>query len=119
MSMWATEPEICVKVFISYAHADQELHKKLENHLSSLKYSGEITLWQDQEIPAGADWEDQIHTHLDEADIILLLVSSDFIASKYCWNKEVQAALQRHRVGTVRVIPIILRPVRWQNTPLG
>ncbi len=107
------------KIFISYAHADQELRKKLEAHLSSLNYSGKITIWQDQEIPAGANWEDEINTHLNEADIILLLVSSDFITSKYCWNKEVQAALERHRAGKVRVIPIILRPALWQDTPLG
>ena len=98
--MLPTEPQISVKVFISYAHADQELRKKLEDHLSPLKYSGKITIWQDQEIPAGANWEDQINTHLNEADLILLLVSSSFIASKYCWNKEVQTALQRHKAGT-------------------
>ena len=55
--MWATKPEISVKVFISYAHADREWHRKLENHLSLLIYSGEITLWHYQEIPAGANQE--------------------------------------------------------------
>lgn len=113
------EPEISIKVFISYAHADQELHKKLEDHLSSLKYSGKIIIWQDQEIPLGANWKDQINTHLDEAHLILLLVSASFIASDYCWNKEVQASLERHKAGTARVVPIILKPVHWQNTPLG
>lgn len=117
--MQPTEPQVSVKVFISYAHADHELHKKLEEHLSALIYSGKITIWRDQEIPAGANWEDQIKAHLNGADMILLLVSSSFIASKYCWNKEVQAALQRHKLGKVRVIPIILRPVHWQETPLG
>ncbi len=113
------DPYISIKVFISYSHADQELHKNLIDHLSSLKYSGEITIWQDQEIPPGADWEEQIDTHLNEADMILLLISSSFMASNYCWNKEVQTALKRHKAGTVRVIPIILKPVHWQNTPLG
>ena len=117
--MLPREPEISVRVFISYAHADKELRQRLEEHLSSLKYSGEIVVWQDQEIPAGANWEDQINTHLDEADLILLLISASFIASKYCWNKEVQAALLRHGAGTAQVIPIILRPIVWQNTPLG
>ena len=117
--MPSAESKISVKVFISYAHADQELHKKLQEHLSSLVYSGDITIWQDQEIPAGANWEEQINTHLNEADMILLLVSASFIASKYCWNKEVQAALKGHEAGTVRVIPVILKPVHWQNTPLG
>ena len=108
-----------VKVFISYAHADQELHKKLREHLSALEHSGNFIIWQDQEIPVGANWEDQINKHLNEADIILLLVSASFIASKYCWNKEVQVALERHEAGTAKVIPIILKPAFWQDTPLG
>src|SRR5947199_10498533 len=84
--------EVSVKVFISYAHADQELHKQLNDHLSPLKYSGDITIWHDQEIPVGANWEDQINTHVDEADLILLLVRASFIASRDWWNKEGIAA---------------------------
>ena len=61
----------------------------------------------------------QIHTHLNKADLILLLISASFIASKYCWNREVEIALQRHKDGNVWVLPIILRPVYWQGTPLG
>lgn len=114
-----TSKEMSIKVFISYAHVDRDLHKKLEDHLSSLKYSREITIWQDQEIPLGANWKDQINTHLNEAHLILLLVSASFISSDYCWNKEVLAALERHKAGAVRVVPIILKPVHWQSTPLG
>ena len=108
-----------VKVFISYAHQDQELHEKLLKHLAPLQHSGKITIWHDQEIPAGANWRNQIETHLSEADMILLLISADFIDSAFCWNNEVQKALERHRVGEVRVIPIVLKPVDWQVTPLG
>jgi phosphate/phosphite/phosphonate ABC transporter binding protein len=108
-----------VKVFISYAHEDCDIREILEKHLSSLKHERKIIIWQDQEIPAGANWEEQIDTHINEADLILLLVSSDFIASKYCWNKEVESALKRHKEGSARIIPIILRPIDWKNTPLG
>jgi TIR domain len=108
-----------IKVFIAYAYADKKLCLKLEEHLSSLKYSGEITTWRDQEMLAGANWEDQINIHLNEADMILLLVSANFIASKYCWNKELQVALKRCEDGSAQVIPIILRSVSWQDTPLG
>ncbi len=94
--MQSIGPEI--KVFISYARADQKLHRKLQDHLSSLKYRKEITIWQDQEILPGADWQDQINTHLNEANMILLLISSSFIASKYCWNKEVRIAIERHNI---------------------
>src|ERR671926_345991 len=81
--------KVSVKVFISYSHENRELHKQLCDHLSPLEHSEDITIWHDQEIPAGANWEDHINTHLNEADLILLLVSASFIASKYCWNKEV------------------------------
>lgn len=115
----AIEPEISIKVFISYAHADQELRKKLEDHLSWLKHSEQIVIWQDEEIPAGANREDQINTHLNGADLILLLISPSFMASKDAWNKEAQTALERYKAGKVWVIPIILKPVIWKNTSLG
>src|SRR2546421_12016395 len=119
MSIPLAKPETSIRVFISYAHTDKELRKELEEHLSALKYSRKITIWQDQEIPAGANWEDQITTRLNEANLVLLLVSASFIASKYCWNKEVQVALERHKAGNARVIPVILKPALWQDTPLG
>lgn len=115
----STEPEITIKVFISYAHVDQELRKKLEDHLSPLKRAGKITIWQDQEIPPGANWEENIHTNINQADLILLLVSASFIASNYCWNQEVKIAFNRHQLGKAKVIPIILRPALWEDTPLG
>ena len=117
--MSPTKSEINIKVFISYAHEDRDLRNKLEQHLSALKYSGEITVWQDQEIVPGDHWDSQIKTRLKEADMILLLVSSSFIASQYCWEEEVKAALDRHKAGTARVVPIILKSVYWKTTPLG
>ena len=117
--MQPIEPKIGVKIFISYSHADQELRKKLEDHLSWLKHSEQITVWHDEEIPAGANREDQINTHLNEADLILLLISPSFMASEDCWHKEARTALARYKAGMAWVIPIILRPVNWKNTPLG
>src|SRR5579859_3891784 len=113
------EPGICVRVFIGYSHADRKLRKKLEEHLGVLKHSREIVIWQDQEILPGDNWDDQIKTRLKEADVILLLVSASFFASQYCWEEEVQKAIERHKAGTARVIPIILRPVDWQYSLLG
>lgn len=92
----------------------------LEKHLRILALERKIAVWQDRGIPPSVNWRDQIaETYLNEADIVLLLVSASFIASSYCWNIEVQAALERHKARTARVIPIILRPTRWQDTPLG
>jgi TIR domain len=70
-------------------------------------------------IGAGEEWKGQIDRQLAEADIILLLVSADFIASDYCWGEEMTKALARHQLGEARVIPVILRPCRRQKTPLG
>jgi predicted NBD/HSP70 family sugar kinase len=108
-----------IRIFISCTHADWDLCRKLVEHLSSLKHSKDIIIWNDQEIPAGADREQQIDTYLCEAHLILLLVSPSFLSSKYCWNKVTQTALERRKSGAVQVIPVILKPVDWQHPPLG
>ncbi len=68
---------------------------------------------------AGTEWEYEIDKHLNTASIILLLISSDFIASSYCYGREMKRALERHELGEARVIPIILRPVIWRYAPFG
>ena len=108
-----------VKVFISYAHGDGALKDELLKHLSSLKRQGVISVWHDRQIPAGDDWSQNIDENLESAEVILLLVSSDFVASDYCYEIEMKRALERHKRGEVRVIPIFLRPFDWKGTPLG
>ena len=104
-----------VKIFFCYAHEDEQLLNKLKNQLFPLKRTGLIDIWHDRDISAGTDWEQQIKSHLNEAQIILLLVSPDFMASDYCYGIEMQRALERHDLGEARVIPIILRHVYWQG----
>ena len=106
-------------VFMSYSHKDEELRKKLEKHLSSLHREGAIESWHDRRIGPGEEIHSQISAQLDAADIILLLVSSDFIASDYCYNREMMRAMERHQEGSARVIPVILRPCDWQASPFG
>jgi hypothetical protein len=84
-----------------------------------LEREGLIQSWHDRHIRAGKDWEDEIDTSLDSAGVILLLISPDFIASEYCYGKEVKRALERHRIGEARAIPVILRPVDWHGTPFA
>jgi len=67
--MSSIESAIIIKVFICYSHADQELRHRLEEHLSALIYSGIITIWQDQKIPLGANWEDQINSSKKSSDL--------------------------------------------------
>ena len=104
-----------LEIFCCYAHEDEALLNKLKTHLKPLQWQGLIDVWHDRDISAGTQWEQEINKHLDEADIILLLVSPDFIASDYCYNIEIKRALERDKRKEARVIPIILRPVDWQN----
>lgn len=108
-----------VKLFYSYSHKDEEIRNELEKHLSILKHQGVISEWHDRKISGGSEWENQIDTHLQSASIILLLVSSDFLASDFCYGKELKTAMQRHESGSSKVIPIIVRSVDWQQAPFA
>ncbi|HEY0071949.1 MAG TPA: toll/interleukin-1 receptor domain-containing protein, partial [Chloroflexia bacterium] len=108
-----------LEVVYSYAHEDRRLRKQLETHLSILKNNGVITDWYDRNISAGTEWEQEIDEHLNSADIILLLISADFLASRYCYSVEMKRAMERHEAGEARVIPVILRDVVWKGAPFG
>ncbi|OHE82955.1 MAG: hypothetical protein A2107_00610 [Verrucomicrobia bacterium GWF2_62_7] len=104
-----------VRLFYSYSHKDEPLRDELEAHLSNLKRLGVINGWHDRKIGAGRDWEKAIDRNLEESTVILLLVSADFIASDYCYNKEMNRALEKHKDGSAVVIPVIVRSVDWKN----
>ncbi len=106
-----------VTLFLSYAHEDEHLCEQLMKHLSLLQRQGLISTWHDRRITAGTNWDQEINEQLERASIILLLISPDFLASDYCYGIEMQQALERHRQGNARVIPIFLRPVDWDGTP--
>jgi hypothetical protein len=108
-----------VSVFLSYAHEDEPLLQKLETHLSSLKRQGLISTWYDRQIIPGTDWGKVIDQRLVQATIILLLVSPSFFASDYCYQIEMQNALERHESSEAQVIPIIMRPVYWKGAPFA
>ena len=106
-------------LFISYCHTDEKLKDALVSHLESLKRMNLIETWHDRELMGGDEWEQEISDNLEEADIILLLVSIDFINSKYCYDVELERALERHADGEASVVPVILRPCMWQHTPFA
>jgi hypothetical protein len=112
-------PAAPISLFYSYSHKDDALRRKLEAHLSLLQNQGVISGWHDRRIEAGTECNGAISQNLDQAGIILLLVSADFLASRYCWDVEVAQSMERHKAGTARVIPVILRPVDWQSAPFG
>jgi hypothetical protein len=107
------------KLFFSYSHVDEGLRDKLETHLSILKRQRIIDVWHDRRILAGNNFSSSISDELEEADIVLLLVSPDFLASDYCYNVEMTRALERHQTGACTVIPVILRHCDWRGTPFG
>lgn len=108
-----------VKIFFSYSHKDEALRDELATHLSLMKRQGVIEAWHDREISAGAEWADEIDDNLNAADIILLLVSANFLASDYCYDIEMRRAMERYEAKEARVIPIILKPTDWSDAPFG
>jgi len=112
-------PDKPIEVFFSYAHKDEKLRDKLANHLANLQSRGVIQKWHDRRISPGNEWDKHISGHLNTADIILLLISSDFMASDYACCIEMQRAVERHDNREARVIPIILRPCDWKGAPFS
>jgi hypothetical protein len=108
-----------LRVFISYSHIDERLRRKLETDLKLLQRQEVIAVWTDRKITAGEEWKGKIDDNLESADIILLLVSADFVDSDYCYGAEMTRALELHDDGKTRVIPVILRDVEWQSAPFG
>ena len=108
-----------IKVFISYSHQDEPYRKDLEKHVAVLQRNGYIDTWTDREIEPGEKWNTSIHEELISAKIILLLVSSDFLASDFCYDIEMKTAVQRHQANEAIVIPIILRFCDWKDTPFS
>jgi hypothetical protein len=108
-----------ISVFLSYAHRDERLREELSKHLAPLRRSELIETWDDRKIRPGADIDSAIDERLAQADVVLLLISPDFINSDYCYRREMRLALRRHAKGKTRIIPIILRPVDWAGTPIG
>ena len=108
-----------VRLVYSYSHHDEALRRELETHLALLERQGVIASWSDRKILAGEDWAGRIDEHFKRADIILLLISADFLSSNYCYEIEMENALERHRAGTARVVPIILRDADWHSAPFG
>lgn len=107
------------KVFISYSKTDKAYLEQLKKHLAPLRRQGLLETWDDMELVAGEPWDAAIHQQLNAADIIILLVSADFMVTDYVWDIEMKKAIERHERGEATVIPIILRPSLWQDAPFA
>ncbi len=108
-----------VRVFLSYSHKDEDLKDRLCTHLRSLERIGLLSTWHDRRIGPGQDWRQEIEQNLAGADVILLLVSADFMDSDFCYLDEMTKALERHNRREAVVVPVILRACQWQRSPLA
>lgn len=111
--------QLPVRAFISYSHKDLEYLKELRTALAPLIRLQKLQIWDDRDIDAGEAWEKVIFQQLEEADIVLCLVSADFVASDFCYKKEFNLALEAHRKGEKTIIPVMLRKTDWQDLPLA
>src|SRR5437763_4918257 len=115
-----TEAHRIINIFYVHARVDEDeaLRVQLDQHFTNLRRLGQIQNFHGQEVSPGLERMREIERFLTTADIILLLVSPDFIASDYC-SYVVQRAMLRHTAGEARVIPILLRPVEYEDTPFS
>lgn len=108
-----------IKIFCSYSHSDASLRKKLDEHLNFLKRDNDVVVWFDGEITAGSDLNEAIKQELNKADVILLLISSSFLNSFYCYDIEMKRAMERHGNNEVIVVPVLLSDCVWQDAPFA
>jgi hypothetical protein len=110
---------VSIRVFCSYSHKDRELKKLLEEHISPLRRAGRIEItWSDDALTVGTEFDPVIREELEKANIILLLLSSSFFNSDYCWNIERRRAFERHDAGEARAVPVLLKPCHWKVPPI-
>lgn len=106
-------------LFYSYAHEDETLRDELGKHLKLMERQGILRSYSDRQILPGSDWRGEIDANLQNADIVLLLISPDFLASDYCYDTEMAVALRRHNLGQCVVVPVILRSVDFTRAPFA
>src|SRR5260221_2563840 len=107
-----------IHIVLCYAREDEKLLEKLKAHLVELQRQKLINVWYDREIVAGTEWQQEIFVHLNTADIILLLISPDFMASEHCYS-EMERAIERHISEDTCVVPILLRSGDYERTPIS
>jgi hypothetical protein len=108
-----------VHAFVSYSHVDSKIKNDLLKHLEPLRRLGLVSAWHDGEIKPGDEWQKAIADKLVSSRIVLLLISSDFIYSEYCYEKELGKAMERHHAKKAVVVPVIVRPCLWQELSFG
>ena len=107
-----------MKAFISYSHLDSSSLERLHTHLAMLRREGSLNEWYDRKILAGDPVDSEVSANLESSDLFIALLSPDFLNSNYCYEKEMERAIEKHDSGEIRVIPIIVEPCDWKASPL-
>lgn len=118
-SPYATNGRNNYHAFVSYSQRDERYRQKLDISLAQLRRNNLISVWHDRIILPGQQWNQEVDRQLEDADIVLVLTSPDFLASDYAYGREMLRALKRHEAGEAIMVPIILRPCDWQHSPLA
>ena len=105
------------KVFISYSHKDEDWKHRLSTQLQVLEEQGLLELWCDRDIESGRVWEEEINANLAAAKIAVLLISSNFLTSKFVMTKEVPYLLSQHEAAGMRIIPVLMKACVWEAVP--
>ena len=108
-----------LKLFLSYAHEDRDIVAELRKHLAPLRYEQIVTDWYDLELMPGHDWDQDIISQLESSDLVLVVISADFVASNYAYGRELNLSLDLHDQDRVRLLPVIARNCKWQNLPFA
>jgi hypothetical protein len=108
-----------MRLFYSYSSKDEAFRVQLEAHLSLLKREGFLETWSFRDIDAGDDWVTRINDQLARADVVLLLISANFLASSYCMDVEMRRSVQRADAGETILIPIVIKPCDWKSAPFA
>ena len=114
-----TPPSTPIRIFIAYSKHDEAYLKALLKHLKPATKNNTIEVFHDGEIEAGKEWNKTIKDNLHQSDIILLLVSANFVATDYCYDEEMIAAIALHEQGKAQVIPIIVTPFDFEDMPFA
>ncbi len=108
-----------VSIFISYAHKDETFKDELRTHLKPYERANIVKVWDDRSIIPGQEWDQEIKNHLEQSEVILFLISPDFMASGYIDEVEIKKAMARHNEKKTRIVPIVIRPSNLALLPLN
>jgi hypothetical protein len=103
------------EVFISYSHKDEDWKDRLVTHLLVLQIQDVIEVWDDRRIEVGDDWRPEIEDAINRASIAVLMISANFLTSKFILDNEVPKLLERRKKGGLRVIPLIVKSCAWKQ----